>query len=124
MCIDKEAATVFSAMLWSMKIAQEAGEARIGEAAESAGFHPRPLIRFSTLYRNSWYELLDLTQHHAGTWSGLLSDLSDPCTILICAPLGGYICSLESPLRRKSSLPFINSNMSECKHRSRAWSSL
>ena len=36
---------------------------------------------------------------------GCSQTFSDPYIILICAPLGGYICSLESPLRRTSPLP-------------------
>ena len=37
--------------------------------------------------------LLILTQHHD---SGGALGPSDPCVILICAPLSGYICSLEN----------------------------
>ena len=53
------------------------------------------------------WALLEMMQHPC---RGCSQTFSDPCIILICASLGGYICSLENPLRRTSPLIFINSN--------------
>ena len=46
--------------------------------------------------------LLEMMQHLC---RGCSQTFSDPCIILIYVSLDGYICSLESPLRRISPLP-------------------
>ena len=62
-------------------------------------------------FTNKHQTLLEMMQHPC---RGCCQTFSVPCIILIYAPLGGYICSLESPLRRISPLPPLIPTNSPC----------
>lgn len=76
----------------------------IGAIVLEASTGPWSVVSLEPCHRSLGIEvqrLLDWTQHH----SRVLSDRLWCRIILRYAPPGGYICSLESPLRRISPLP-------------------